>query len=57
MIIKTSNVDVTEMTMLSVLKISPIKIAKSGPETSAAIKSGIISIFDTSNAPFRFIPL
>ena len=57
MVIKTSNVDVTEMTRLSVLIISPIKISKSGPETSATIKSGMISIFDTSNAPFKFIPL
>ena len=54
LIIKTSDVDVTEMTKLSALGVFPIKISKTGPEKSAIMKSGMISIFDTSNAPLYF---
>ena len=53
MIIETSDVDVTEMTKLSALEFS-IKISKTGPEKSAIMNSGMISIFDTSNAPLYF---
>ena len=54
LIIKTSDVDATEMTKLSALGVFPIKISKTGPEKSAIMNSGMISIFDTSNAPLYF---